>query len=74
MYGIAEESPEGFTAAKVPCDLELSDFISAGIHFEAERFSVEFLSDVLAGVLYRRNWITIFDVDVGVEYFKKKSL
>lgn len=55
MYGIAEESPEGFTAAKVPCDLELSDFISAGIHFEAERFSVEFLSDVLAGVLYRRN-------------------
>lgn len=39
-------------------------------HFEAERFSV---SDVLVDVLYRLKRITIFDIDVGVECFKKEE-
>lgn len=50
MNGITEESPEGFTGDELQCDLESSDFISTGIHFEAERCSIGTLSDVLAVV------------------------
>lgn len=60
----AGESPEGFTAAEVSCGFVSSDFISVAIHFDAERYNV----GVLADVLYRLN--CIFEDDVVVEGLK----
>lgn len=55
VYMIAAESPEGFSAAGIPCNLLSSDFISAAIHFEVERCRVGTVSDKHADIRYTLN-------------------